>query len=231
MRDLERAIWEWRERRESGSALPTDALDELEAHVRDSAGDLVEAGLTGDEAVLVAERRLGDPRALENEFAKISGGATDRRLRWLLAGVIAALVIPLVADASWSAVVLLGHFAGVPSAALTMAAPVVEISVVLAAAFLLWRLPAGEGAVARFVDGRTEGAWRRRGLAALACGLVVVAFAGKLALTISAVQVFGPSEMGRFALALRYVAVLGSISLPIVVIVLLARRGLPRFSR
>jgi hypothetical protein len=45
-------------------------VEELEAHLRDQLAALTEAGLTGDEAFLVAVRRMGNLDALSREFAR-----------------------------------------------------------------------------------------------------------------------------------------------------------------
>ena len=48
-------------------------LDELEEHLRDQAEDLVESGLSEDEAFLIALKRLGAADRLTAEFAREHG--------------------------------------------------------------------------------------------------------------------------------------------------------------
>ena len=91
MFDLEQAVAEWRA---AQAALPASALDELEEHLRASTETLSSTGLGDDEAFLVARRRLGTPCQLDTEFAKVPGAHAERRLRWMLAGVIAASLVP-----------------------------------------------------------------------------------------------------------------------------------------
>lgn len=105
--DLEAQFAQWRHyvqrRRELG---PADA-DELEDHLRGSVDELVAAGLHGDEAFLVAVKRMGSLDDLAREFARehserlwkqlVLTGGTDgpvagaRSRRELLAMVICAV--------------------------------------------------------------------------------------------------------------------------------------------
>jgi hypothetical protein len=67
---LEEGIAEWRSYLRRRQAIhPVDA-DELEDHLRSQAGALLDAGLTEDEALLIAVKRLGDLDALSREFAR-----------------------------------------------------------------------------------------------------------------------------------------------------------------
>ena len=45
-------------------------MEELEGHLRDQLAALTEAGLAGDEAFLVAVKRMGSLDALSREFAR-----------------------------------------------------------------------------------------------------------------------------------------------------------------
>ena len=91
MFDLEKAVGEWRT---AQAALPASVLDELEEHLRSSTETLAATGLSGGEAFLVARHRLGTPSQLDSEFEKVPGAYAERRLRWMLAGVIAACLVP-----------------------------------------------------------------------------------------------------------------------------------------
>ena len=67
---LEEGIAEWRSYLRRRQAIhPVDA-DELEDHLRSQASALVGAGLTEDEAFLIAVKRIGDLDALSREFAR-----------------------------------------------------------------------------------------------------------------------------------------------------------------
>ena len=68
MHDLESKIADWRNHLRDAESVTQDTLDELEEHLRDSIAELMASGLTGDEAVLIASRRLGDSSQLAHEF-------------------------------------------------------------------------------------------------------------------------------------------------------------------
>jgi len=66
---LEEGIAEWRSYLRRRQAIHSMDADELEDHLRSQASALVEAGLTADEAFLIAVKRIGDLDALSREFA------------------------------------------------------------------------------------------------------------------------------------------------------------------
>ena len=70
MNAVEPQIAEWRAYVGQGRAVDAPDVDELEAHLRDQMADLSAAGLTDDEAFLVAVKRMGDVDALSREFAR-----------------------------------------------------------------------------------------------------------------------------------------------------------------
>ena len=67
---LEEGIAEWRAYLRRRQAIHSVDADELEDHLRSQASTLVEAGLTEDEAFLIAVKRIGDLDALSREFAR-----------------------------------------------------------------------------------------------------------------------------------------------------------------
>ncbi len=80
MDGLELQIAEWRAYLAKAPAVDTIDVDDLEAHLRDQIADLNAAGLTGDEAFLVAVKRMGDLDALSREFAREHGGRLWKQL-------------------------------------------------------------------------------------------------------------------------------------------------------
>jgi hypothetical protein len=66
---LERRIAEWRLYLNRRQAIRPADVEELEDHLRNQAAALMAAGLTPDEAVLVAVKRMGDLDTLSREFA------------------------------------------------------------------------------------------------------------------------------------------------------------------
>jgi hypothetical protein len=85
---LEEQIVQWRSYLRRHKVLHGPDVEELEGHLRDQLATLTEAGLAGDEAFLVAIKRIGSLDALSREFAR----AHSERL-WK------QLVIPPDADA------------------------------------------------------------------------------------------------------------------------------------
>lgn len=68
-RPLEEQIAQWRAYVRRRQALQGADVEELEGHLRDELVTLTEAGLAGDEAFLVAVKRMGSLDALSREFA------------------------------------------------------------------------------------------------------------------------------------------------------------------
>src|SRR5438876_6279028 len=69
-RPLEEQIAQWRGYVRRRQALHGADVEELEGHLRDQMVALTEAGLTGDEAFLVAVKPMGSPNALSDKFAR-----------------------------------------------------------------------------------------------------------------------------------------------------------------
>ncbi|HKY20362.1 MAG TPA: permease prefix domain 1-containing protein [Vicinamibacterales bacterium] len=67
---LEEQIAQWRAYLRRRRAVHGPDVEELEGHLRDQLVTLTEAGLTGDEAFLVAVKRMGSLDALSREFAR-----------------------------------------------------------------------------------------------------------------------------------------------------------------
>jgi hypothetical protein len=69
-RSLEEGIAEWRAYVRRRQAIHSVDAEELEDHLRSQASALEEAGLTEDEAFLIAIKRIGDLDTLSREFAR-----------------------------------------------------------------------------------------------------------------------------------------------------------------
>ena len=67
---LEEQIAQWREYLRRRRAVHGPDVEELEGHLRDQLAALTESGLAGDEAFLVAVKRMGSLDALSREFAR-----------------------------------------------------------------------------------------------------------------------------------------------------------------
>jgi hypothetical protein len=77
---VESQIAEWRAYVAKAPAVNGRDLDELEAHLRDQIAELDAAGLTADEAFLVAVNRIGDLDSLSREFAREHSGRLWKQL-------------------------------------------------------------------------------------------------------------------------------------------------------
>jgi hypothetical protein len=69
-RPLEEQIAQWRTFVRHRHTLHGPDVEELEGHLRDQLVSLTETGLVGDEAFLVAVKRMGNLDALSREFAR-----------------------------------------------------------------------------------------------------------------------------------------------------------------
>ncbi len=86
--DLNQAIQRWRQNLAQSPAFQRENLDELEAHLRDSVATLQADGLSAEEALLIATRRLGRDNALATEFSKVNSRAVwFNRALWALLGI------------------------------------------------------------------------------------------------------------------------------------------------
>jgi len=77
---VESQIAEWRAYVEKAPAVNGRDVDELEGHLREQIAELDGAGLSADEAFLVAVRRMGDLDALSMEFAREHSGRLWKQL-------------------------------------------------------------------------------------------------------------------------------------------------------
>lgn len=80
MDGVESQILEWRAFVAKAPTVNGRDVDELEAHLRDQIAELDAAGLTADEAFLVAVKRMGDLDTLSREFAREHSGRLWRQL-------------------------------------------------------------------------------------------------------------------------------------------------------
>src|SRR5262245_30686146 len=80
MSGVEAQIAEWRAFVARAPAVDDRDVEELEAHLRDEIAELDAAGLTADEAFLVAVKRMGDVDTLSREFAREHRGRLWKQL-------------------------------------------------------------------------------------------------------------------------------------------------------
>src|SRR4029453_14785565 len=80
MESVESQIAEWRTYVATAPGVNGRDVDELEDHLRQQIADLNGAGLTADEAFLVAVKRMGDLDSLSREFAREHSGRLWKQL-------------------------------------------------------------------------------------------------------------------------------------------------------
>ena len=80
MESVESQIAEWRAYVANAPGVNGHDVDELEDHLRHQIADLNAAGLTADEAFLVAVKRMGDLDSLSREFAREHSGRLWKQL-------------------------------------------------------------------------------------------------------------------------------------------------------
>src|ERR671924_1161152 len=80
MESVESQIAEWRAYVATAPGVDGHDVDELEDHLRHQIADLNAAGLTADEAFLVAVKRMGDLESLSREFAREHSGRLWKQL-------------------------------------------------------------------------------------------------------------------------------------------------------
>jgi hypothetical protein len=100
MFNLNRSLADWREELRRGGACSPDDLEELEGHLREEMTRLAEAGLSSEEAFIVAARRLGRTDLLNGEYAKINAPRVwMHRSHWMAVGIFLYLVAAAAAAA------------------------------------------------------------------------------------------------------------------------------------
>ena len=162
--DLNLAIQHWREGLAQSAAFRNENLDELESHLRDSIERLQSPGLSGEEAFLIATRRVGNAQRLEQEYGKMNGtGIWLDRCLWVL---VAVQLWSLVANTSTLVVGLMFPlcgwlnkflpFSGIPkigedwiqTVSVLMFSPIIlALIAVLIGRFLLWPKRLGSGLI------------------------------------------------------------------------------------
>jgi len=97
MFDLKQSVNDWRHRMLAAGIQTPVPLEELESHLREEIGRLVESGLDEQNAFRAAVQKMGAGQAIQNEFEK-AGGAQRGRL-WMLYEVfflVFALLYPIL---------------------------------------------------------------------------------------------------------------------------------------
>jgi hypothetical protein len=89
MFNLEQSISEWRRQLLAAGISSPVPLEELEMHLREDIGQLLNSGQNEAEAFKMAVQELGQARLLQNEFKKTGQAEYERKEEWTLRLVIA----------------------------------------------------------------------------------------------------------------------------------------------
>ena len=174
MSDVEKRIEQWRVDLAGSELLGRSDVRELESHLREEMEHLKAAGLSPEEAFLVARRRLGDLAALEEEFAKVGPHRRlTSRLSWMATGVLAYYLALYVSMCLSNASTVLGYAAGLRNPYLALLACAMHLAAFAGIGTLLWRYLASHCA-SHAAAGRTSISVRV-GLFA-ACVIVALSF-------------------------------------------------------
>ena len=132
MPDLEQRLAAWRQTLAADAAFSVEVIDELESHLRDDIQRLVLAGESEERALELGLARLGPPRALGAEFAKV---ARERSARWLPVYLAHGLMIALAA--SLIVYFSFGKGARGQQASLLLASHVIAVTIGYSATFVI----------------------------------------------------------------------------------------------
>src|SRR5258707_15194257 len=118
-RPLEEQITQWRAYLRRRQALHGPDVEELEGHLRDQLVALTDAGLAGDEAFLIAVKRMGSLDALSREFARahserlwkqlVIAGDADTSAKAAPTELLVVLILAVAAAVAVKMPALFGH--------------------------------------------------------------------------------------------------------------------------
>jgi len=93
MFDLEKSIADWRRHMRAAGVKNPVVLDELESHLREDVERRMRSGVTAEQAFSMAVESVGQPVALQNEFAK-AAAMNGTRLQRMKAALLRCLGLP-----------------------------------------------------------------------------------------------------------------------------------------
>lgn len=217
MFDLNQDIAEWKRSLGQSESVTGSDLDELESHLRDQIDHLSLAGLSPQEAFLVAKHRIGDAGNLPAEFAKVNGSSIfRRRLQWMLVGVLAYLLVVNLSHLASIAGVVIAYgagFHGYISGYISQGAQLLMILIGLVLVVAVLRIP-GLGLLAGSPGGTVV-----LGLIVILGSLVLVA--ARLLVPLIAVRFVNVEDYGRFTIIQNVAGMAYSAIIPMLVVTLL----------
>ena len=226
MFDLNQAIAERRRDLMAHGVCDPGEADELGSHLREEHESLREAELSGDEAFVIALRRLGSPVALSQEFAKGDPGrAWGHRVRWMAAGVLAYLLVSRLAGTAGGVVACCyGLSTGQGGYALGTVNVIARIAMALGALGLLCHLATRDSWGISTRATRLLSTQKGRVVfVALATLLVMSARLASQAAAICNARLYGAQSLGAMSLVVACFGLAFSGVLPLVLALVIAR--------
>ena len=216
MFDLSKSLRDWQEQMRRGEGCSHEDIDELEEHLHEEMVGLTQAGLSREEAFLLATRRLGKVEVLNEEFGKVNTRFVWlNRLRWMAGGVLIYLGAS-TAEATFRRVLMTGGaMVGLNSYVAGVLIPLASIAVMALIAVLAVKVVARR---------RMEGQGSHPCTLATKCRLllgVLLWFTllpfGAAIMVAFACRYVSPSDMGRMAIATSFGQSVLSVVLPLVI--------------
>jgi len=128
MFDLNTSLNDWREQLRQGGRCHQEDIDELEEHLREEMTKLERVGLSGEEAFLLAARRLGGVDSLREEFEKVNSSSVWlNRLRWMAVGMLAYLGVSTATKIFGNLILAGAIFTGLHPYAFAVISPLASI--------------------------------------------------------------------------------------------------------
>lgn len=225
MSDIEKRIEQWRGELARSESVNGSEISELENHLREEMDHLRTSGLSEEEAFLVARRRLGDPAAIEGEFAKVSPHRPlANRLSWMAIGVLGYFLLLYLSTGVSHIATLLGRNLHLPHSHIAVLASVTQLITFAGVGLLvlrrcgLWqRNPTASKAM--------PSPLRASGFAA--CGVLAMYWVERICY-IPMARTMSIRELGELTLVQHYLSLAGNMLMPILAvaaIAILARRN------
>jgi hypothetical protein len=218
MFDLEGQFEQWRRQFMRQEAMRASDIEELEQHVRDSMPVLISAGLSVEEAFIIATRRVGAPISLGREFGKVNGRHVwSRRVLWILAGSVGYVVLSGLVGAVASLSLVMVALAG--GSGVTMGYTAMGITC------LCWALVSAS-LYRRLKDPPSSPMFPRLSLRAIGMCLIGAVAAGTVisfAIEVLAARLIPVHQLGQAAMVSSWMNILPAVLIPLLLWVMVLR--------
>ncbi len=224
MFDLNEQIEKWRASLLEKQTLGKSDIDELETHLREEIEQLTTAKLSEEEAFWIAAHRLGDTTALAGEFAKVNTSVIcSTRIYWMAAGVLAYLLLSVLAASAWRGFFMLGRvigFAGYSAVIVSVLSTLLILGVIVLLFYMAFRQNISGSVFGSLANSRKGKVFIGISLLVTVIGLFTV----KTLLFITMDRMLNPSEYGMIAMIPAIISnLVVPMLFPLILVVLLFR--------